>query len=282
MNQAHQRFHDWLTAGAEGDPPRDVAVHASVCPECRASIASLDRLATVNPGMASMPAEPTGREPWRLAMAGRLVGATAVLFSATILGVGGPQLIGVSHPNDPVAQTSRTPDQDVLGETATPQASQPTGTPSPPQETLTPLGTPVPTLPPGATPFPWIFNPLPFPTPGPFATPPPTPPPPTPPPPTPPPSTPPPSPSGGPSDTPLPTESPSSVPSPSSSSVPTATPSADADGDGVNDTVEVQYGSNPTNPASTPENLGYNPSTCSDSADNDLDGSADVFDSGCL
>ena len=35
-------------------------------------------------------------------------------------------------------------------------------------------------------------------------------------------------------------------------------------------------------PASTPENLGYNPSTCSDSADNELDGSADVFDSGCL
>jgi hypothetical protein len=168
MNEAHQRFRDWLQAGAEGDPPRDVAVHASVCPECRRSIAALDLLAVVDPGLASMPAEPTGRERGRLAMTGRLVGATALLFSAAILGVGVSQLIGISHPSSPVAKASSNPDQNVLSETATPQPSQPI-TPQPtPQETLTPLGTPGPAAvqQPAATPFPyWTFIPTPFPTP---------------------------------------------------------------------------------------------------------------------
>ena len=178
MNEADRRFREWLTAGAEGDPPRDVAVHASVCAECSSWIAALDLLSVVNTGKARMPAQPVGRERGRLAMAVRLVGATAVMFSAAILGVGVSQLIGVSHTNGPVAQASSTPNQDVLGETATPQPSQPRTAPTP-QETLTPLGTPFPTQTlPGATqfatPFPyWTNIPTPYPTPfaTPFATP---------------------------------------------------------------------------------------------------------------
>jgi hypothetical protein len=171
MNEAHQRFHDWLTAGAEGDPPRDVAVHASVCDECRRSIASLDLLANVNPGLAGIPAKPAGRERGGVAIAGRLVGATAVLSSAAIFGVVVSQFIGVSHANnDPVAQASPTPDQNVLGETATPQPS-PEATPTP-QETLTPLGTPGPTHLPAPVATPW---PIWQPTPRPIATPIPTP-----------------------------------------------------------------------------------------------------------
>jgi hypothetical protein len=156
MNEAHQRFEDWLTAGADGEPPRDLAVHASVCAACRQSVAALDLLAIVNTGLASMPSEPTGREHSRLVLAGRLIGATAVLFSATILGVGVSQLIGVSQTNGPVAQASPTPDQDVLGETATPRLS-PEATPASlptPQETLTPPGTPVPDPRPVVTPTP--------------------------------------------------------------------------------------------------------------------------------
>jgi hypothetical protein len=174
MNEAHRRFREWLTAGAEGDPPRDVAVHASVCAECSSWIAALDLLSVVDTGKASMPAQPVGREHSRLVLAGRLVGATAVLFSAAILGVGVSQLIGVSHTNGPVAQASATPDQNVLGATATPQPSQAETAPTP-QETLTPLGTPFPTqtIPgttPFATPFPyWTFIATPYPTP--FATP---------------------------------------------------------------------------------------------------------------
>ena len=51
----HQRFHEWLAAGAEGEPPRDLAIHASVCAGCQESIAALDRLAMVDSGRATMP-----------------------------------------------------------------------------------------------------------------------------------------------------------------------------------------------------------------------------------
>ena len=51
----HQRFHEWLAAGAEGEPPRDLAIHASVCAGCQESIAALDRLAMVDSGRAAMP-----------------------------------------------------------------------------------------------------------------------------------------------------------------------------------------------------------------------------------
>jgi hypothetical protein len=160
MNEAHKRFQDWLIAGAEGDPPRDVAVHASVCAACQRSIDALDLLAGVNTGLASMPAEPIGRERGRLAVAGRLAGATAVLFSAAILGVGVSQLIGLSqHPNSGVAQASPTPDQNVLGGTATAQPSgdASAGAQVTSRETLTPLGTPIPTHPhPMVTPIPWL------------------------------------------------------------------------------------------------------------------------------
>lgn len=175
MNEGHQRFQDWLTAGAEGDPPRDLAVHASVCAACQQSIAALDELALVNTGLASMPGTPTGRERSRLVLAGRLVGATAVLFSAALLGVGASQLIGVARPGGEVAQATATPsaDQGVLGQTATPQPS-PSGeaTPSVTQETLTPLATPGPTHlgPPSATPWP-IWQPTPRPIATPISTP---------------------------------------------------------------------------------------------------------------
>lgn len=207
MNEAHQRFRDWLTDGADGEPARDVAVHASVCTECRRSIAALDMLAVVNPGMASMPAEPIGRERGQLEIAGRLAGATAILFSAAILGVGVSQLIGVSHANNgPVAQASTTPDQNVLGGTATSQPSEATPTPSP-QETLTPLGTPAPTPRPQpvATPTPVRTAP---PTPIPTASPPPIP-----------------TSSGVPSETPLPSASSSATPPPSDTPAPTPAPS---------------------------------------------------------
>jgi hypothetical protein len=165
MNEAHRRFHDWLSSGAEGDPPRDLAVHASVCDGCRQSIAAFDRLAGINPGLASMPAEPTGRERGALATAGRLFVATAVLLSAAVLGVGVSQLIGVERNGGAVARATPTPDQNVLGGTATAQPSQGT-TPSSAGETLTPLGTPNPTARPrpGATAVPWHPAPTPIPT----------------------------------------------------------------------------------------------------------------------
>jgi hypothetical protein len=224
MNEAHRRFHDWLASGAEGDPPRDLAVHASVCDGCRQSIAAFDRLAGINPGLASMPAEPTGRERGALATAARLVVATAVLLSAAVLGVGVSQLIGVERNSGTVARATPTPDQNVLGGTATAQPSQ-DATPSSAEETLTPLGTPNPTARPhpGPTPVPWHPAPTPIPTAVPT------------------PST---SATGVPSATPLPTDTPTPIPTetPTPTPEPTAVPplpqcsdGIDNDGDGFTD-----------------------------------------------
>lgn len=172
MNEAHERFQAWLTAGAEGNPPRDVAVHASVCAVCSQSIAALDLLAVVDPGLAAMPAVPTGAERGRAALAGRLLGATAFLFAAIMLGVGVSQLIGVSRTAGPIAQASRSPEQSVLAGTATPEPT-PEPTPSPSQETLSPLVTPAPTQrPPVATAVPYVPPPpTPIPTAPPTASP---------------------------------------------------------------------------------------------------------------
>jgi hypothetical protein len=54
----------------------------------------------------------------------------------------------------------------------------------------------------------------------------------------------------------------------------------DGDGDGVDDFAEEGFGSDPNDPASTPEHL-FLPGTCGDASDNDLDGEADDADSGC-
>jgi hypothetical protein len=55
----------------------------------------------------------------------------------------------------------------------------------------------------------------------------------------------------------------------------------DNDNDGFDDSLEQQLGSDPLNPASTPEHQNL-PDTCSDGLDNDLDGLVDFDDSGCL
>lgn len=124
MNEPHQRFQDWLTAGAEGDPPRDAAVHASVCTSCRQSIAALDRLAAVDPGRAPMPEAAVVGPREELARAARLGGiAAAVLVGAVLLGIGASRLIGLTRGDAPIAEASQTPAQGVLGGTATPQPS---------------------------------------------------------------------------------------------------------------------------------------------------------------
>lgn len=59
-----------------------------------------------------------------------------------------------------------------------------------------------------------------------------------------------------------------------------ASPFVDSDGDGWCDAEEFVLGSNPGNPASTPESLAV-PTTCSDGIDNDGDGATDLADTGC-
>lgn len=62
---------------------------------------------------------------------------------------------------------------------------------------------------------------------------------------------------------------------------PTCGPLSDSDGDGFLNKVEVELGSDPANPGSTPEHLVF-PPTCNDGTDNDLDGRTDFADHGCF
>ena len=173
MTEAHGRFHAWLTAGADGDPPRDLAVHASVCARCRQSMAALDLLTRVDPGLAGIPSLAPVTPRSDLARAGRLASVAAgVVIGAVILGVGASQLIAAlrGSPGGPIAVASPTPDQGVLGGTQMPEATGthvPTSVPSS-GETLTPL----PTLRPTARPTPRpTSHPTPIPTPIPTAIP---------------------------------------------------------------------------------------------------------------
>ena len=149
MNEAHRRFQEWLLTGAEGDPARDLALHASVCPSCQKSIAALDLLAIVDPGLAAMPAAATLAARGGMLRTQRLAGAAAgVIFSAVILGIGASQLISLSRRSVPTALASQTPSTSLIVDTATPEPS-----PSSPGESLsqlesaspTPIPTPVPT-----------------------------------------------------------------------------------------------------------------------------------------
>ena len=156
MNEAHRRFQEWLAAGADGEPPRDLAVHASVCADCQRSIAALDRLAAIDPSRAAMPAarETVPEARGGAVRMGRLVGAAAgVLFSAVILGIGASQLISLSRSGQ-VGQATPTPGQGQFF-TTTPEpssgesiASPGESFPPPATPTPTPIPTPEPTPPP--------------------------------------------------------------------------------------------------------------------------------------
>jgi hypothetical protein len=154
VNESHQRFQDWLIAGAEGEPHRDLAVHAWVCPACRQSILALDLLAMADPGRARQPALQPVVERGALGRGARLAGlATAGLFAAVVVGVGASQLSNLSRGGS-LALTSPTPNQQVFGGTATAQPTAGVGSAAP-GETLTPLDSPaVSSEPAGATPAP--------------------------------------------------------------------------------------------------------------------------------
>ncbi len=187
MSEPHERFTAWLLAGAEGDPPRDLAVHASVCPACRASIAAFDRLDLVDPGAAPIPARTGPVSRGVLVRAGRAAGAAVgVIIAATVLGVGGWQLIDAARggPGGGIAQATQTPDQNVLGGSGTPGATvSQGGTPSSVAASASAVPTaisstqpPAPTVRPPVTPHPTVrATSVPTDTPTPTPTPPPAP-----------------------------------------------------------------------------------------------------------
>ena len=190
----HERFGQWLQAGAPGEPARDVAVHAAHCPRCRTLVDAWDRLALVDTGRAPMPpsravaAAPVGRL-LAIRAGAALAGGAAVVAVAIWIVASGPGLAGIGQtPGTP------TPDQQVLGgigagedtpsPTGSPEApasATQTATPSPraSSEAVSPSESPAsaPTPPPVATQRPPTPPPTPVPTLRPTATPTPTPPP---------------------------------------------------------------------------------------------------------
>jgi hypothetical protein len=129
----HLRFDQWLLAGARGEPPRDLALHASLCTACTARISALDMLAAVDPGRAAQPPSlANARRPvMALRRAGRfaaaLAGATLVVALVGLAGWRLVELRGLAERVD--ANASETPGQAVLGgtgesaETASPEGS---------------------------------------------------------------------------------------------------------------------------------------------------------------
>ena len=92
----HLRFDAWLLAGADGEPARDLALHASVCSICIPRVAALDLLTAVDAGRAPIPVI-LGPIAWPAAgIQGviRYAAAFAVVTTAAaLIGLAGSRLI---------------------------------------------------------------------------------------------------------------------------------------------------------------------------------------------
>jgi len=204
MTDSHAELEAWLVDGAMGDPPREIAVHATLCESCTARLGAFDALALIDVAAAGSP--PPRAAPSRVrmgvawarlgsAVVGTVVAGIILVFGASqLLGLatrtGGPnatQSAGVASPSEgDEAGQGRDPSSigPDLAETATPGASatpQPGVTPGPlpiPPAVATPpppQPTPPPPLPSkGPPPPPPTPAPTPDPTPAPTPTPTPT------------------------------------------------------------------------------------------------------------
>lgn len=116
----HERFLGWLLAGGLGDPARDLALHASVCPDCIRWVAAHDALASIDLGRAGMPPwRPRRPRPSAALRVGRLVALTAALVL-----VGWGIAFGASRLLAGPVAGERT--GQVLSATGSPAASTPT------------------------------------------------------------------------------------------------------------------------------------------------------------
>lgn len=258
MSDSHAQLEAWLVDGAMGDPPREIAVHATLCESCTARLGAFDALALIDVAAAGSP--PLLTAPTRLrkgvasarlatAVVGTVVAGILVVFGVSqLVGLGGPsggpaggpegtELAGLSNPSDG-AGPAGSQEQSSLGLDAA-------GTPTPgasatPQPGVTPG--PLPSLLPGPTPRPLQSTPLPPPSVAP--TPPPT-------------------------ATPTPTAEPTPVPQ--------CSDEIDNDSDGYLDTSDPACLGEPSNDNESP----FDFHLCNDGVDNDLDGYTDLADPGC-
>jgi hypothetical protein len=145
----HQRFAEWLAQGAHGDPPRDTAVHAFVCPACRREMAAFDALSAIDPSRATLPASRpvavsgTRSFPWW-----RGAAATAVLVMVAVVSFGAFRMLALPVASD----ATETPVQAVLGGEGSPGPR--IGAIGGEANGLVPSPTPVPSMSDAATPTP--------------------------------------------------------------------------------------------------------------------------------
>jgi hypothetical protein len=181
----HGRFSAWLLAAPDEDPPRDLAVHASVCRECQLEIAAFDMLTAIDLARAGMPPPRVLATRRRLGTAGRVAVAVSGTAALAAIGVGGWRLADAGALVGGPA--SEAPTQAVLGNTGHPEvtqaaspsarnaapsersASSPPSSPSIAPSTLPlplpPAQTAPPTTAPSRTPLPSISTPRPTPVP---------------------------------------------------------------------------------------------------------------------
>ncbi len=146
----HLRFEAWLLAGADGEPARDLALHASVCSVCIPRVAALDLLTAVDTGRAPIPVI-LGPIAWPAAgLQGVLRFAAAfalVTASAALIGLAGSRLIDLRGlTGTTTGGVGESPVQGVLGGTGRPS---PTPTVQPSESAA---GTAASTSSPGPTP----------------------------------------------------------------------------------------------------------------------------------
>jgi hypothetical protein len=156
----HHLLESWLAEGADGDPPREVAVHAAVCESCARRLGAFDALALLDVAAAGSPPPLPARSrivvglAWArvgTAIAGTVVAGIIVVFAAT-------QLVGfvgmLPAPSDGFALGSSSPGPTDADEGAS--GPEPAEEPSVAEPPATPISSfiPLPSLAPQATPLP--------------------------------------------------------------------------------------------------------------------------------
>jgi hypothetical protein len=179
----HRRFASWLQAATNDDPPRDLAVHASLCSACQFEIAAFDMLTAIDLARAGMPPPPALASRSRPGTAGRVAAAVSGAAAVAAIGIGGWRIAAggglvtgpaseaptqavlgnTGHPETPAASPLvSAPASAERSERSSPSPAATTGTvPLPPPPAATPRPTPAPTR----TPRPSIISSSPTPAP---------------------------------------------------------------------------------------------------------------------
>ena len=133
----HARFDAWLAEGALGDPPRDAAIHASVCPECLHKSSALDALRGIDLGLATLPPSrvsgPSVATRRSVAWARGAAVAAVVVLAVVTGAIAAPLFSGAGDGPDEqqVLDATGTPEGAVAASTdATASADEPSATPS--------------------------------------------------------------------------------------------------------------------------------------------------------